>query len=186
LINANPRQTHETQKFFLGEGGTPGTAAPATISAKLFRARLALIESLDQQASQGHEAFPVELLSHRTELANKLRSHVAACPSDNFLVRPHLDVVEHFSQSNAWGQLSGDDHVTLSAMLAPLPSALAEQEGDTDADARRFDLIVYKLQLALLQGQPRFAKLQDQVRAIASLLEEQNATRSRWWPPRWA
>jgi len=89
-------------------------------------------------------------------------------------------------QSNAWGQLSGDDHVTLSAMLAPLPSALAEQEGDTDADARRFDLIVYKLQLALLQGQPRFAKLQDQVRAIASLLEEQNATRSRWWPPRWA
>ncbi len=161
-------------EFFLGDGGTQGTAAPETISAKLFRARLALIETLDQQASQGPESLPAELLSHRTDLAGNLRSHVAACPSDNFLVRPHLEAVEHFSQPNAWGQLSSDDHVTLSATLAPLPSALAEQEGDTDADARRFDLIVYKLQLALLQGHPRFAKLQEQVRSIAALLEERH------------
>ena len=164
----------ENLEFFLGEGGTQGTAAPETISTKIFRARLALIETLDQQASQGQESLPAELVSHRTELANKLRSHVAACPSDNFLVRPHLEVVEHFSQPNAWGLLNGDDHATLSATLAPLPSALAEQEGDTDADARRFDLILYNLQLALLQGNPRFAKLQDQVRNIASLLEERH------------
>lgn len=161
-------------EFFLGDGGTPGTAAPETISAKLFRARLALIETLDQLASQDPESLPAELVSHRTELAGKLRRHLAACPSDNFLVRPHLEVVEHFSQPNAWAQLSGDDHASLSATLAPLPSALAEQEGDTDADARRFDLILYNLQLALLQGNPRFAKLQDQVRNIASLLEERH------------
>ena len=45
----------------------------------------------------------------------------------------------------------------LAATLAPLPSAYAEQQGDTDADARRFDLLLYTMQLTLLRSEPRFA-----------------------------
>jgi len=52
-----------------------------------------------------------------------------------------------------------------------LPSAYAEQQGDTDADARRFDLLLYTLQLTLLRGEPRFARLQQQLRELAAQLE---------------
>jgi ubiquinone biosynthesis protein COQ4 len=63
----------------------------------------------------------------------------------------------------------------LSATLAPLPSAQAEQEGDTDAVARRFDLLLYNLQLSLLRSESRFLRLQKQVRQLASLLEQKHS-----------
>jgi type I restriction enzyme R subunit len=62
----------------------------------------------------------------------------------------------------------------LASTIAPLPSALPEQEGDTDPDARRFDLLLYKLQLSLLRGAADFSRLQGQVREIAALLEERH------------
>lgn len=67
--------------------------------------------------------------------------------------------------------LSPDDHQALATTLAPLPSAYAEQQGDTDADARRFDLLLYNLQLALLRGEPRFQRLQLQLRELAAQLK---------------
>ncbi len=158
-------------EFFLGEGGAESTAAPETLSTRLFRSRLALIETLDQKALQQDVAMDGGLVAHRHSLAELLRCHVAACPADNFVVRPHLQLVEQFRTSEAWASLSPDDHQTLSSTLAPLPSAYAEQQGDTDADARRFDLLLYTLQLTLLRGEPRFLHLQQQVRELAAQLE---------------
>lgn len=158
-------------EFFLGEGGAESTAAPETLSTRLFRSRLALIETLDQKALQQDVAMDGGLVAHRHSLAELLRCHVAACPADNFVVRPHLQLVEQFRTSEAWASLSPDDHQMLSSTLAPLPSAYAEQQGDTDADARRFDLLLYTLQLTLLRGEPRFARLQRQLRELAAQLE---------------
>ena len=153
-------------EFFLGQGGAESTAIPETLSTRLFRARLALIDTIDQRTPQG-----AALAGHRHTLAELLRCQVAACPADNFLVRPHLQQVERFSRPEAWVQLSPDDHETLAASLALLPSAYAEQQGDTDAEARRFDLLLYSLQLALLRAEPRFARLQQQLRELAAELE---------------
>jgi type I restriction enzyme R subunit len=182
-------------EFFLGQGGAESTAAPETLSTRLFRSRLALIDTIDQKGDQqgDQKALPSVLPSvlsmaipsrnrqpgdhdnalqlHRHTLADLLRCHVAACPADNFVVRPHLQLVERFRQSESWATLSPDDHQILSATVAPLPSAYAEQQGDTDADARRFDLLLYTLQLSLLRGEPRFTRLQQQLRDLAAQLE---------------
>jgi type I restriction enzyme R subunit len=162
-------------EFFLGDGGAESAAVPETLSTRLFRARLALIDTIDQRStSQGaaqDTLQPNALAAHRHTLAELLRCHVAACPADNFLVRPHLQQVERFSRPEAWARLSPDDHEALAASLAPLPSAYAEQQGDTDADARRFDLLLYSLQLSLLRAEPRFARLQQQLRELAAQLE---------------
>ena len=115
------------------------------------------------------------MLQHRRSLAELLRCHVAACPADNFLVRPHLEQVEHFADETAWLQLTPDDHELLAHTVAPLPTAHAEQTGDTDATARRFDLLMYSLQLAQLRGEPRFVRLQGQLRDLAGLLEARHA-----------
>ena len=156
-------------EFFLGQGGAEATSAPESLSTRLFRSRLALIEVIDQKLPASDSENP--LLLHRHTLARLLRCHVAACPADNFLVRPHLELLECFSRPEAWNQLSPDDHQALKSTLAPLPSAHAEQQGDTDADARRFDLLLYNLQLALLRGEPRFLRLQLQLRELAGQLE---------------
>jgi type I restriction enzyme R subunit len=86
-------------------------------------------------------------------------------------VRPHLQLVERFRNGESWASLSPDDHQDLAATLAPLPSAYAEQQGDTDADARRFDLLLYNLQLTLLRAEPRYNRLQKQLRDLAAQLE---------------
>jgi len=156
-------------EFFLGQGGAESTSAPESLSTRLFRSRLALIEVIDQKLPASDSENPLRL--HRHTLAELLRCHVAACPADNFLVRPHLELLECFSRPEAWVSLSPDDYEALGSTLAPLPSAYAEQQGDTDADARRFDLLLYNLQLALLRGEPLFQRLQLQLRELAAQLE---------------
>ena len=178
-------------EFFLGQGGADSTSAPETLSTRLFRSRLALIEVIDNKvghkvdqktlqagigmaitAAEGEPDEPETALRlHRHTLAELLRCHVAACPADNFLVRPHLQLVERFRNGESWASLSPDDHQDLAATLAPLPSAYAEQQGDTDADARRFDLLLYNLQLTLLRAEPRYNRLQKQLRDLAAQLE---------------
>ena len=159
-------------EFFLGQGGAESAAAPETLSTRLFRSRLALIDTIDQKALSSEPGDSANALRlHRQTLADLLRCHVAACPADNFVVRPHLELVERFRQDESWTTLSPDDHQILCATLAPLPSAYAEQQGDTDADARRFDLLLYTLQLTLLRGEPRFARLQQQLRSLSAELE---------------
>ena len=159
-------------EFFLGQGGAESTATPETLSTRLFRSRLMLIDTVDQKSLSSEPGDSANALRlHRQTLADLLRCHVAACPADNFVVRPHLQVVERFRQDESWATLSPDDHQILSANLAPLPSAYAEQQGDTDANARRFDLLIYTLQLTLLRGEPRFARLQQQLRSLAAELE---------------
>ena len=181
-------------EFFLGNSGAEGATPPATLATRLFRARLALVDTIDQQQHSGADV-PSDLQKHRGVLAELLRCHVAACPADNFLVRPHLEQVEYFADQNAWSQISPDDHELLANTLAPLPSSHAEQTGDTDATARRFDLLLYNLQLAQLRSEPRFVRLQGQLRELAALLETrhsipmvaaeleiiQDLLRDEWW-----
>jgi len=162
-------------EFFRGNGGAEGAAPPATLATRLFRARLALVEAIDQCRQHEGEGLSPELWQHRRSLADLLRCHLAACPADNFLVRPHLEQVEYFASDKAWTQLSADDHALLAATLAPLPTSHAEQSGDTDATARRFDLLLYSLQLALLRSEPQFLRLQGQLRELAGLLEARHA-----------
>jgi type I restriction enzyme R subunit len=170
-------------EFFLGEGGAESTAVPETLSTRLFRSRLALIDAIDKKALptgpgmsiSAHAGLPANpdsaLTLHRQHLAELLRCHVAGCPADNFVVRPHLQLVERFRQNEPWDSLTPDDHEVLSSTLAPLPSAYGEQQGDTDVEARRFDLLLYTLQLTLLRKESRFARLQKQLRDLAAQLE---------------
>jgi type I restriction enzyme R subunit len=79
--------------------------------------------------------------------------------------------VEKYAKSEAWIRLSSEAFTELSHEVAGLPSEL-EAEAE---EAKRFDLLVLNLQLALLRVEPAFARLRDQVKAIAGLLEEKSA-----------
>jgi len=90
---------------------------------------------------------------------------------DNFIVREHLEAVDHFRDRAAWAQLTEDDRERLQD-VAGLPS---EVETD-DFESRLFDLTALRMQLALAEGDAaEFEKGRQRVVEIAMLLEEKSA-----------
>jgi type I restriction enzyme R subunit len=151
-----------------------------SLSKRLFTRRLELIGELDR----GHGATgdrvretpavysaPSTNAQLRQTIAEHLHGEVGAMNVDNFVVRPHRRMVERYARPEAWLVLSPEASRELVEEVAGLPTELdAEAE-----EAKRFDLLVLNLQLAHLRAEPGFARLRDQVRAIAGLLEEKSA-----------
>jgi type I restriction enzyme R subunit len=104
-------------------------------------------------------------------MAAFLNQTVAAMNLDNFVVRPQRKAVEKFANAEVWLKLGSDDLTELADNVARLPSELV----DDDEEAKRFDLLVLRTQLAILKAEPGFARLRDQIRAIAEALEEQGS-----------
>jgi type I restriction enzyme R subunit len=90
---------------------------------------------------------------------------------DNFVVRPRRRIVEKYAQPEAWAVLPPEALAELSHQVAGLPSELDPE----NEEAKRFDLLVLNLQLAMLRSEPGFPRLGDQVKALAGLLEEKSA-----------
>ena len=131
-----------------------------SLSKRLFTTRLELIGALDQD-----DAAP-EL---RKEAAATLHAEVASMNLDNFIVRPKRRIIEQYLEPAAWHRLDHDDLHALATEVAGLPS---ESEAE-DEDAKRFDMLLLRLQLALLRHEPSFGRLRDTVIQIAAQLEEQ-------------
>jgi type I restriction enzyme R subunit len=104
----------------------------------------------------------------RAEVAEGLRGEVAAMNPENFVVRPKRALVEKYGKADAWVSLAAEAVEELSDEVAGLP---AEKEAEPE-EAKRFDLLILRLQLALLKQKPEFMKLRDQVRKLADLLAE--------------
>ncbi|UMG91504.1 type I restriction-modification enzyme R subunit C-terminal domain-containing protein [Nocardioides sp. TF02-7] len=85
---------------------------------------------------------------------------------DNFVVRPHRRAVEKYASADAWSELGPQDAEALLA-LAGLPSSVR----DDDEDAKRFDLLILRRQLAQLDGDAVLAeRLRETVQRIAAAL----------------
>jgi type I restriction enzyme, R subunit len=154
-------------EFFSLDPATAEGRLGETLSTKLFTTRLDLIAELDRGQSRGSEDGEAEQL--RSETASLLHHVVASMNLDNFVVRPKRAHVEKFAQPEAWAVLAQNDLHELASEVAPLPSDVEAEE----EEAKRFDLLILNLQLAVLRHDARFTKLRDQVMTIAAMLEEQ-------------
>jgi len=169
IFNQNPEKTDGAVGESLGK--------------RLFTARLELIGEIDgkldastvrgdrvqRPAAPYGEATTAEQLRHET--AGLLQEQVAAMNLDNFIIRPKRRFVEKYAKPEAWTRLKEEDRSELAREVAGLPSELV----DDDEEAKRFDLLMLRLQLTLLRIDPGFGRLRDQVRAIAGLLEEKSS-----------
>lgn len=159
--------------------GTSGSMTES-LSTRLFKARLEMIGELDNKlASDGqHAAQPVAAYGEqldepklRTELATFMCQTVAAMNVDNFVVRPQRKFVEKYGKADSWKKVATGDLNDLAQKLAGLPTELQ----DDDEEAKRFDLMILRTQLAILQAKPDFASMRERIQAIASALEGQEA-----------
>ena len=157
-FKANPHAAEPTLTLSLGK--------------RLFLARLELISTLDHLLpSPRPEPKPGTESELRSSTADMLRDEVAAMNVENFVVRPKRKLVEKYKEPAAWEDLSLEAHAELAHEVAGLPSSLI----DTDQDARRFDLLMLRLQLALLHAEPGYARLRDEVQKIAAALSEKDS-----------
>ncbi|PPF28507.1 MULTISPECIES: DEAD/DEAH box helicase family protein [unclassified Rathayibacter] len=129
-----------------------------SLSQRLFEARLGLLTALDREHLEG------EL---RATTADTLHRVIAGMNIDNILVRPERRWVEQFAASDAWVALTPEEAAEVLAHLAGLPSGVK----DDDVDAKRFDLLILRRQLAQLDGDAAAAeRIRQQVQSIATAL----------------
>lgn len=166
-------------EFFGQDPQTVDGAVSEGLSTRLFRGRVEVIGALDKRRApqidpdgigEGEFGFsePGNDADVRRETANLLQTTVASMNLNNFLVRKQRRLVEKYAQRSAWDQVQNQDLIEISESLADLPDGMPlEQE-----EAKRFDILVLRTQLAALKAEPGFERLRDQIRAIAVALEE--------------
>ena len=159
------------------EGSKGNVAEP--LSQRTFKARLELLSVLDEQLAQEQGAggaraaepaagYGLTTATMRFDTARHLHAVVAGMRLDNFVVRPQRRWVEPWSIATAWHTVTGDQLVELAQHVSGLPSAVR----DDDEEAKRFDLLMLRTQLGSARGDVGFARLREQVRALADGLSE--------------
>ena len=135
--------------------------AVKTLSQRLFENRLALLGELSTR-------YDEETADLKQSLADGLHNEVAQMNLDNFVVRPKRRHVEKYSAREKWDSLDENERDEILENLAHLPS-----ESPTDgAEARQFDNLMIRLQLAHINVQKSYEKLQIEVRVLAENLLE--------------
>ena len=124
---------------------------------RLFKERLTLI--LELAGAEGDGDGTVSEAGLQADTVALLRKQVANMNVDNFLVRPHRRWVEQYRDEEPWRELDLERAIELADRVADLPTALRED----DEEAKRFDLIILKLQLCRLLGEPGQERLRRQV-----------------------
>ena len=142
-----------------------------SLGKRLFKTRLELISELDNKSFGLVKDSADKEIELRRDVASLLHEEVAAMNVENFVVRAKRRVVEKYTQPGAWTDLKIESFAELAQEVAGLPT---EQEAEAE-EAKRFDLLLLNLQLAVLRAEPAFNRLSDQVKAIAGLLEEKSS-----------
>jgi type I restriction enzyme, R subunit len=118
------------------------------LGARIFQARVSLVRQL-QGDGGGVDEATVGAETVRAKAIEELRKTVMAMNRDNFIVRMHLDDVDHFRQDSSWDHIDDDARRRLVKVVATLPS---EREAE-QIETRLFDLALLKMQIAYVSGE---------------------------------
>jgi type I restriction enzyme R subunit len=166
-------------EFFGQDPATKETPIGRSLTERLFDSRVALIQRLEQDLAppadgaqeegdnfEPHPDAAPSLDRIVADTRKQLQDAVSSMNLDNFVVRTERRLVEKYQIETSWGVLDEAAADEL-GQIAGLPNSLAGER----EEAKRFDLLVLSLQLALLNGEARFDRLQRQLIEIAAALE---------------
>ncbi|MEU7909283.1 type I restriction-modification enzyme R subunit C-terminal domain-containing protein [Actinoplanes sp. NPDC049118] len=163
--------------FKAGVAPAEGRVAPS-LTQRLFSRRADLVLALDDiledigQPPGAQPDTPGSDLDVRWLVAGRLNVQVRGMDPENVLVRPHRRHVEYYGDLSHWDRVTPERHREVVEHLAALPSGFRGEDDDGE-EAKRFDLLVLRLQLAVVGAEPGFDALRDQAREIAGALLDQ-------------
>jgi type I restriction enzyme R subunit len=141
-----------------------------SLSQIIFEKRLEITTEL-------HNSEDKDLHSLCNYIFDLLHNDVFGMNLNNFIVRPRRQAVEKYLQRDNWNALSEDQINELVSVVSDLPTeaeALNEFEIQ-DELAKRFDYILLRMQLELLQEKALSADLVLKVMDIAEKLEQKSS-----------
>ena len=126
--------------FRLNKG--KASASEIALQGAIFNYKFEIIYKLQDIAYQEDR-----LIAYRKALVSQVSEQVRELPRDNFSVKQHLKYVELYSAESNYQSLTYEDTLLVREEVAPLILA-----GGEDADAARFDALMYRIELAYLIG----------------------------------
>lgn len=129
-----------------------------SLSQRLFELRLRLAYILFNQEEN-------ELIEYGQSIIEHLITQTQALNGESFIVRQHWEIVEKYKDANAWNALSDLDIKELFDHIAPLML-----EAEQDEMAKRFDALMFDMQICVLNGEKKQAELINKVVSTARKL----------------
>lgn len=114
-----------------------------SLSEKIYNTKAQIIRELQASRYTSDASFA----AYRTDLVDQLHGAVIELNDDSFLVKRHLRYVETFRNLSTWNLLETMEISDIKEHIAPLVKPQKEDEL-----ARRFDYLVYSIDLGLLQS----------------------------------
>jgi len=151
----------ENFEFFneFPEGIIP--VVPKSISQQIFETKLEIALTL---RSRGETT--IEEMDLAVSYIKELHHLIATLDHNRFVVRKELRLVNRFTSLIRWEMINKDDFAEICSHLSNLP---AIPDNDDEA-AKRFDLIILNLQLALLLNSNKQVNLIGRIGTIGRLL----------------
>lgn len=129
-----------------------------TLTEKIFNKKVEIIREL-QDIKYSDEEYQ----NHRAELLNNVLKSVDDLHEDNFRVRMNLVFVHKYKNKEIWNALGSLNVNEIKEHISPLIISLKDDEL-----AKRFDLVMYAIELAALQG----ANATKPIRSVIKTAEE--------------
>ena len=114
-----------------------------TLSEKIFNTKALICRELQVPKYAKEEAYAI----YRTDLVTELHQTVVELNDDSFRVKRHLRYVETFRNLSKWNRLETVEISDIKEHISPLVNPKKEDEL-----ARRFDYLIYSIDLGFLQS----------------------------------
>ncbi|EGT3758716.1 DEAD/DEAH box helicase family protein [Clostridioides difficile] len=113
-----------------------------TLTEKLFNIKVSMVKEL-----QDIKYIEGEYAELRKELLEELITSVKALNEDSYIVRMNLSYVHKYKNENVWSNIGAVAQNEIREYISPLITSYGDDEL-----AKRFDVVMYNIQLAYLQN----------------------------------
>ena len=133
-----------------------------SLNEKIYNTKAQIVRELQAPVYSSDEVYA----DYRKSLVDDLKEDVISLNDDSFMVKRHLRYVEFFRASSSWDNLETIEISDIREHIAPLIRPKKEDEL-----ARRFDYLVYSIDLGLLQSK----SIQSPVNIVVQTAEKLSA-----------
>lgn len=133
-----------------------------SLNEKIYNTKAQIVRELQAPVYSSDEVYA----DYRKSLVDDLKEDVISLNDDSFMVKRHLRYVEFFRASSSWDNLETIEISDIREHIAPLIRPKKEDEL-----ARRFDYLIYSIDLGLLQSK----SIQSPVNIVVQTAEKLSA-----------